>query len=117
VSGEATEDGGDLGGGLALTEDDFGHSLAEGTMVIYLGEAEIFKGKMAEAGYGVVGGELFGSDVVEQLAERALVHVEIILDSIADCRSQIAEVKTKSEVKSKMLKPWLRRTRSRLPDV
>ena len=40
---QPAEDAGDLGGGLTLAENDFGHALAQGAVVIDFGETEVFK--------------------------------------------------------------------------
>jgi len=69
MSREAGEDLRHLSGRFALTEDDFGHSLTQGTMMIELGEAEVFEGEVAKAVESFVGGKLTGADLVEQLSE------------------------------------------------
>lgn len=74
TGGESREDFGYLSGGFALTEDDFGHSVAQGAVMIEFGEAQVFKRKMAEASKGFVGGELLGSYFLEELAKNRGVH-------------------------------------------
>jgi len=64
-----------LGGRFALAENHLGHALAEGTVVIDLGEAEVFEGEMAKALDGLVGGELFGANFVEEAGQGGGVHV------------------------------------------
>jgi hypothetical protein len=67
---EAREDLRHLSSRFALAEDDFGHSVAQFAMMVELGEAEVFKGKMAKARKSFVGRELSGTDVTEQFAEQ-----------------------------------------------
>jgi hypothetical protein len=43
-------------------------------MVIDFGETEVFEGQMTEAFYGVVGGEAFFADLIEELAKSFGVH-------------------------------------------
>jgi len=81
VGGQSCEDFGYLRGGLAFAEDHFGHALAEGAVVVELGEAEVFEGEMAQALDGLVGGQFALADLVEELSDGFGVHgVEIILD-------------------------------------
>jgi hypothetical protein len=65
---EPAKDFGYLPGRFALGEDNLGHSLAEGTMVVELGKAEVFERQMAQALNGFVGSETFTPDLVEDLA-------------------------------------------------
>jgi hypothetical protein len=65
VFGQAAEDGGYLLGRFALAEDHFGHALPEGSVVVDLGEAEVFEGQVTEAGDGLVGGDPLRSDLIE----------------------------------------------------
>ena len=53
--GQSRENFGHLSGSLALAENHLGHALAEGTMVVDLGEAEVFEREMAETLHGFVG--------------------------------------------------------------
>ena len=76
MGGESGEDFGDLGGRFAFAEDNFGHALAKGAMVVELGEAEVFERKMTETLNSLVGRELFGPDFMEQLSEGVRVHGE-----------------------------------------
>ena len=66
--GEAAEDAGYLFWSLALAEDHFGHAVAEGAVVVDLGEPQIFEGQVSEAVDGFVGRELLLFDLVEQFA-------------------------------------------------
>jgi len=71
---ETVEDAGYLRGCFALSEDDFGHADTKSTMVVNLGEAKIFEGKMTEAGDGFVRGKLLGPDLREKSVEGSGVH-------------------------------------------
>ena len=55
--GQLCENGCDLYWSLTLAQNDFGHSVPQGAMVVDLGESEVFKRQMAQARYGVVGSE------------------------------------------------------------
>ena len=57
VGGEAGEDVGYLAGRFALGKDHLGHALAQGAMVVELGETEVLEGQVTEALDGFVGGE------------------------------------------------------------
>jgi hypothetical protein len=46
-------------------------------MMIDLGESQVFKGEMAQALDGVVGGEALFPDLVEQLAQGFGIHVDL----------------------------------------
>jgi hypothetical protein len=59
------ENFGHLVGRFALREDHLGHALAEGAMMIELGETEVLEGQVAEALHGFVGGELTVSNLTE----------------------------------------------------
>ena len=50
---------------FSLGKNHFGHTLAQGTMVVDLGETEILKGQVAQALDGVVGGEALFSNLLE----------------------------------------------------
>ena len=83
------EDLGDLSGRFSFAKNHFGHALAEGAMVIDLGESEVFEWEMAETLHRLVGRELFGADLLKELAEGSRVHgVEIIVDCGKQVRSQ-----------------------------
>jgi hypothetical protein len=74
VGREAGEDGGYLVGRFAWRKDHLGHALAQGAMVVELGEAEVLKGQVTQALDGVVGGEALSADLVEELAQGLGVH-------------------------------------------
>jgi hypothetical protein len=59
---------------LAFSEDDLGHAIAQGAVVIDFGETEIFKRQMAQAGDGIVGREFAVADLLEKLADGFGVH-------------------------------------------
>src|SRR5580704_11827454 len=59
---------------FALGENHFGHALAQGAMVVELGESQVFEGEMTEALDSFVGGESLFSDLLEQLAQGLGVH-------------------------------------------
>jgi hypothetical protein len=48
--------------------------LAEGSVVVELGETQILKGQVTEALYGVVGGEALFSNLLEEMAKGLGVH-------------------------------------------
>ena len=68
--GQAAEDVRYLTRSLALAEDHFRHPLAEGAMVVHLGEAQVFKWEVAQPLDRFVGRQLFLSNLLEQLAKR-----------------------------------------------
>jgi len=74
VPGESGEDFGDLRCGFSLPENHLGHARAQAAMVIYLGEIEIFKGKMAQALHGIIGGKFALAHLLEQFADGFGVH-------------------------------------------
>src|ERR1017187_271997 len=74
VGGEPAEDFGHLTRRFALGKNHFGHALAQGAMVVDLGEAQVFKRQMTQALDGGVGREVLLSDLVEQLAKGFGVH-------------------------------------------
>src|SRR6266446_6742797 len=80
VSGQAAEDVGDLARRFALGKNHFGHALAQGAMVVDLGETEVLKGEVTQALYGLVGGETLFPDLLEQLAKGLGIHAEVIVD-------------------------------------
>ncbi len=88
---QAGEDPGHLRRRFAQAENHLGHALPQGAVMIHLRESQVFKWKMAEASNRLIGRELLGPDLIEQMAKRDAVHVETILEAIADCRIQIAD--------------------------
>jgi hypothetical protein len=74
VGRQASEDVRYLARRFSLGKNHFGHSLAQGTMVVNLGEAEILEGQVAQALDGLVGGEALFSNLLEQLAKGLGVH-------------------------------------------
>src|SRR5258706_3357639 len=74
VSGQAVEDFRYMARRFALGKYHLGHALAQGTMVVDLGEAEVLKGQVTEALDGLVGGEVFFADLLEQLAKGLGIH-------------------------------------------
>jgi hypothetical protein len=74
VGGEAGEDVRYLAGRFALGKDHFGHALAEGAVVVELGETEVLKRQVTEALDGVVGGETLFSNLLEEMAKGLGVH-------------------------------------------
>src|ERR1039458_6423090 len=69
VGREAAEDFGYLAWCFALGKNDLGHALAQGAMVVELGETEVLKGQVTKALYGFVGGEALFSNLLEELAK------------------------------------------------
>jgi hypothetical protein len=59
-----------------LAEDHLGHALAEGAVMVDFGETQVFKGEMAEAGYGFVGRYFLGLNLGEKIAEVFRVHIK-----------------------------------------
>ena len=86
MRGEVREDLGDLCGSFALAEDDFGHSVAQGAMVVELGKAEVFEGKMAKALDGFIRRELFRTHFLEEFVEGISIHAHGY--SRVNCRLQ-----------------------------
>jgi hypothetical protein len=72
--GHAGEDGCYLRGGLASSENHLRHSGAEGAVMIDLGEAEIFKRKIAEAVKGFADGGAALAYFVEQCFNAMAIH-------------------------------------------
>jgi hypothetical protein len=69
VGGEAGEDVGDLAGRFARGKNHLGHALAEGAMMVELGETQVLKRQVTQALDGFVGGEALFSNLLEQLAK------------------------------------------------
>ena len=74
VSGEPAEDIGNLFRRFALAEDHLGHALAEGAVVVDLGEPQVFEGQVTEAIDGFVGRELAPANLIEQIFQCLGVH-------------------------------------------
>jgi hypothetical protein len=68
MSCHALEDSGNLLGSLALREDDFGQSGAQCPMVVHLGEPEIFKRQVAQAGNSLISADAAAFHLLEKLA-------------------------------------------------
>jgi hypothetical protein len=69
VGGEAGEDFSHLAGRFALGKNHLGHALAQGAMMVELGETQVLKGQVTQALYGFVGGEALFSNLLEELAK------------------------------------------------
>jgi hypothetical protein len=67
--GKASENSCDLRRRLAFSEDDLGHAISQGTVMVDFCEAEIFKGQMAETGDGIVGRDFAFAYLLEKLAD------------------------------------------------
>ncbi len=67
-------DGSDLGGGFSFAEDDFREALAEGAVVVDIGDADVFEGQMLETLEGGFGGELFGLNLLQNFQNFLRVH-------------------------------------------
>jgi hypothetical protein len=65
---------GAVGGRLARGVDRLGDALAQGTVVVDAGEAEIGEGEAPQTADGVVGRQGARPHVVEQLSQGRLVH-------------------------------------------
>jgi len=76
--GQLCENGCNLCWSLTLSQDDFGHSVPQGTMVVDFGESEVFKGQMAQARHGIVGSEFATAYVFKQFADGVGVHNESV---------------------------------------
>jgi hypothetical protein len=63
--GEFDGDVADVFGRLAEAEDDFGHALADGAVVIDLGEAQVLKRHVFEAVHGVVDIDAAGAHLLQ----------------------------------------------------
>ena len=66
---QAFEDLGNLRRSLARAEHHFGHSHAQIAVMVYLGEAQVFEGKVPELFDSVIGGELAAPHLLEQSAD------------------------------------------------
>ncbi len=78
VGPQLGDDGGALLGRLARGVDRLGHALAQGPVVVDLGEAEIGEREAPETAHGVVGGDRAAPHVVQQLSEVGFLHVTIL---------------------------------------
>jgi hypothetical protein len=76
------EDLGDLSGRFSFAKNHFGHALAEGAMVIDLGESEVFEWEMAETLHRLVGRELSGAYFLENASESGGVHLVDIVEEV-----------------------------------
>ncbi len=63
------DDFGYLRGSFTFAEDYFGVALAEGAVVVHLGEAEVLEGQMLQPGNGCFGGELAHFDGLQELQQ------------------------------------------------
>ena len=68
------KDFGDLAGRFALGKNHLGHTVAQGAMVIDLGETQVLEGQVTQALDGVVGGEALFANLLEELAKGLGVH-------------------------------------------
>jgi hypothetical protein len=64
----------DLRRSFPFGEDDLRHSDPNAPMMVHLGKAEVFKREMPHPGNRVVGRELAGADLIEELAESGGIH-------------------------------------------
>src|SRR4029077_3045703 len=80
VSSQSGENVRHLARRFALGKNDFRHSLAQGAMVVDLGETEILKGQVAQALYGLVRRETLFSNLLEELAKGLGIHADVIVD-------------------------------------
>ena len=62
--GQALGDGDDLRAGLALAENDFWVTGAQGAMVVDVGKTEVFKGQIAQSLKGCIGGDGAAGDLL-----------------------------------------------------
>ena len=81
IGQQALRDGGDLFRRLALGEDHFRHAVAQGAMVVHLGEAQVFKRHVPHAPHGCVDIYRAGAHLFEQRAQLVLVHDARISES------------------------------------
>jgi hypothetical protein len=92
VLGQLRENLRHLSGRFALAENHLGHALAQGAVMVDLGEAQVLEGEMAEALDGFVGRELFGADLFEEAGQGSGVHVmDIVSGSGFAVKKPIAE--------------------------
>ena len=70
-------------GRLALGEDDFGHAVAQGAVVVHLGEPEVFKRHVPHAPHGYVDIYRAGAYLFEERTHLVLVHDARISESLA----------------------------------
>ena len=69
-------------GRLTLGEDDFGHAVAQGAMVVHLGEPEVFKWHVPHAPHGCIDIYRAGAHLFEQRTHLVLVHDARISESL-----------------------------------
>jgi hypothetical protein len=72
---EPRKDFGGLRGSFAAAENNFRESGAQGAMMIELGEAEIFKRKMAQAVERLVRRELAAADLLQEFVYGGSIHL------------------------------------------
>jgi hypothetical protein len=80
VSRQAAENVRYLARRFSRGKNHLGHSLAQGAMVVDLGETEVLKGQVAKALDSVVRREVFFSNLLEQLAKGLGIHSDVIVD-------------------------------------
>src|SRR6266852_9470714 len=80
VGRQASEDVRHLARRFALGKNHLGHALAQGAMVVDLGETEVLKGQVTQALDGVVGREALFADLLEQPAKGLGIHADVIVD-------------------------------------
>jgi hypothetical protein len=71
---EFIRDRNDVIDGFAQAEDYLGHAVAQGAVVVYLGETDVFEGEMAKFGEGCVGIDGAGAHFVQEFAELIFIH-------------------------------------------
>jgi hypothetical protein len=76
---EFGEDVRDLRWSFTRGENDLGHSGAQGTMMVDLGEAEIFEGKRREAIRRIFRRELAGFDLAQEFEQSFTTHLVFLI--------------------------------------
>ena len=71
---ELVRDGHDVVDGFAQAEDHFGHAVAQRAVVVYLGETDVFEGKMTEFGEGCVSIDSAAANLIQEFTELIFIH-------------------------------------------
>lgn len=86
LGGNAFGNSGNLRGSLALSENHFRHAMAEGTVVVYLGELDVLERHVLHLDGGGFGREFAGTDLFEEGENLFLIHIPKSLSLIRSGR-------------------------------
>ena len=88
--GQAREYARNLRGRLSFSENDFRHAVSQRTMMVHLGEAEVFKRQMTQPVHGVVRREFALAYLLEEFANGFGVHAARRSQHSADANTSLA---------------------------